>query len=173
MVTPQALTQLKAFARQDGAFLSVIWLASLLCMFKCPNTTWGPLLMLTTPFFIIWRLTAFRENILDGEISFRRALAYCCYVFFYASLLFALGQYLYFEFLDNGSFMQILDNSVELLKPVYIEQGFSGEELDLALKTIRLMKPIDLVFTFMTYNLFVGAIMSMLLAIVGKRIKRK
>lgn len=173
MVTPQALRQLKAFARQDGAFLSLIWLASLFCMFKCPDTTWGPLLMFTTPFFIMWRLTAFRENILYGEISFRRALAYCCYVFFYASLLFALGQYLYFQFIDNGAFIQVLDSSVERLKPVYAEQGFSSEELDLALKTITLMKPIDLVFTFMMYNLFIGASLSMLIAIFGKRGKRK
>lgn len=172
MITAQSLVQLKAFARQDGAILAVVWCASMWCLFKWTETSWGPLLMLSTPFFITWRLQSFRDNALDGFISFRRALAYSCYVFFYASLIFALGQYLYFAFLDKGSFLNMLTESINLLKPLYKEKGIEAQDLDLALKTIKMMKPIDMVFTFMMNNLFIGAMASPIIALIGKRSKR-
>lgn len=128
--------------------------------------------MLSTPFFITWRLQSFRNKALDGVISFRRALAYSCYVFFYASLLFALGQYLYFAYLDKGAFLDTLTESVNLIKPLYKSQGISATDLDTALKAVKMMKPIDLVFTFMMNNLFIGAIVSPLIALIGKKSKR-
>lgn len=169
MVTAQTIVQLKAFARIDGAILAVVWFASMWCLFKWTNTSWGPLLMLSTPFFIVWRLLAFRNNALDGVISFRRAFAYSCYVFFYASVLFALGQYIYFAYLDKGSFVQTITDSINLVKPLYKQNGISTEEMDIALKAIKLMKPIDLVFTFMMNNLLIGAFVSPLIALIGRK----
>ena len=169
MISAQTLVQLKAFARQDGAILGIVWFVSMWCMFKATNTSWGPLLMLSTPFFITWRLKVFRNSALEGVISFRRALAYTCYVFFYASLLFALGQYAYFAYLDKGSFMTLLTESVNMLKPYYKEQGVSTGDLDIALKAIKMMKPIDLVFTFMMQNLMIGAMVGPVIAFFCKK----
>lgn len=173
MVSQEALVQLKAFARQDGAILAVVWLASMWCLFKWTESTWGPLLMLSTPFFIVWRLKSFRDYALDGEISFRRGLAFSCYVFFYASLLFALGQYLYFRFLDNGAFLTLLGQTVEAMKPVYLQNGIKEQELATAMELVKQMKPTEWIFTFMTNNLFIGAIVSPLIALICKRSPKK
>ena len=173
MIDSKTLVQLKAFARQDGAILAVVWLASMWCMFKGSGSTWGPLLMLSTPFFVAWRLKSFRDGALEGVISFRRAFAYSCYVFFYASLLFALGQYLYFRFLDNGAFMTVVNQSLETLKPIYLQNGIKEKELTTAMELMKNMKPSEWVFTFMTNNLFIGAFVSPVIALIGKRnIKR-
>lgn len=169
MVSPQALVQLKAFARIDGAILAVVWFASMWFMFKMPDTVWGPALMLSTPFFLLWRLLSFRNNALDGVISFRRALAFTCYIFFYASILFALGQYVYFAYLDKGSFMQLLNESMNVMKPYYKAQGINMNDLDIALRTVKMMKPVDLTFTFMMNNLLIGALVSPLISLMGKR----
>lgn len=169
MISPQTLIQLKAYSRIDGAILAATWAISMWFMFKVTESIWGPILMLSTPFFIIWRLKEFRNKVLDGTISFRRALAYSCYVFFYASVLFALVQYIYFAYLDKGSFMQLLTQSINTLKPFYETQGVSANDLDIALKTMKMMKPIDLVFTFMMQNLMIGAMVSPVIALIVKK----
>lgn len=169
MITSESLIQVKAFARQDGLILSLVWLASMWLTIQTPTSAWGPMLMLSTPFFIAWRLQRFRDYALDGVISFRRGLLFSCYVFFYASLIFAVGQFLYFKFLDGGAFLQMLSDNVETLKPIYEEQGISGKDLDMALDVIKMMKPVDLTFTFMMYNLMVGGFVSPLIALFCKK----
>jgi hypothetical protein len=66
-----------------------------------------------------WRLSKFRNYALDGVISFRRALAYSWYTFFYASLLFAIAQFLYFRFLNNGVIASMLMQTANMMIPYY------------------------------------------------------
>ncbi len=165
--------QVKAFARIDGLILAAVWLLSMWLTLKQPESSWGLILMLSTPFFIGWRLKSFRDGALDGLISFRRGLCFSCYVFFYASLLFALGQLLYFKFLDNGSFMTMFTQGVEIMKPVYEQNKVSIAELDEALKMIQMMTPVDMIFVFMMQNLFIGAMASPLIALFYKRTELK
>ena len=115
MIKVSALVQLKAFARQDGLILAVAWLASFALIMFSPQTPYGNLLAIATPFIVGWRLTKFRDNALDGVVSFRRAFAYSCYTFFYASLVFAMGQYIYFRFIDNGQMSNILTATMKEL----------------------------------------------------------
>ena len=77
----ESLKQLKAFARQDGAILALVWIVSFLFTVKLPQSMAGNVLTLSTPLVVAWRLRAFRNNALDGEISYRRALAYSWYTF--------------------------------------------------------------------------------------------
>ena len=72
MVRPEDIMQVKAFARQDGAFLSLLWIASFACIVFATGSSIGNLLMIATPFFVGWRLISFREDALDGIIAFRR-----------------------------------------------------------------------------------------------------
>lgn len=169
MITPESLIQLKAFARQDGLLMGLIWLASMWFTFQSPETSWGPILLFSTPLFIYWRMQSFRDNALDGHISMRRSVAFSCYIFFYASLIFALGQYAYFKWLDNGMFMQLIETSINTMKPIYSQQGIDGKELDLVAKTIKMMKPADLTFMFMMQNLCIGAMISPILSLFCKR----
>ncbi len=99
----------------------------------------------------------------------RRSVAFSCYIFFYASLIFALGQYAYFKWLDNGMFMQLIETSINTMKPIYSQQGIDGKELDLVAKTIKMMKPADLTFMFMMQNLCIGAMISPILSLFCKR----
>ena len=85
MIRIETLVQLKAFARQDALLLALVWTASFACMTIVQAGIIGNLLALATPFVVGWRLTKFRDHALYGYISFRRAFAYCAYVFFYAS----------------------------------------------------------------------------------------
>ena len=105
-MTPEEFHQLKAFARQDGALLSVLWIGSFACyILGIANPLLGTLallLILVSPIFAANRLRHFRDGAREGVISFRRGYAYTALVFFYAAVLLAAAIYIYFAFIDNG-----------------------------------------------------------------------
>ncbi len=163
--------QVKAYARQDGLILSLVWLASMWLVIQRPESSWGSLLMLCTPFYIAWRLKTFRDKILDGLISFRRAFCFSCYIFLYSSIVFALGQYLYFRFLDNGKFLSLFRQAAAMLKTLYEQNNMSVENIDMGEKVLEMMSPMQLVLYFMMQNLMIGAVLSLLLALLYKKSK--
>ncbi len=166
-ITP--LIQVKAFARQYGLFMAGLWIASFLSIMLMPGTPLGNLLALATPFLMGYLLIRFRNYALNGEISFRRGLALSVYTFFYASLIFAVFQYVYFRYLDNGAMMNMLLSSMKMLEPVYTANGMSKHELDMGLAAIQQLSPIELAFVFLMQNLFFGVLISFPVALVCRR----
>ena len=76
-MTPPEYIQLKAFARIDGALLSLLFVAAFACyVVGLKSPVYGLLALLTivlTPVFVVVRLKRFRDEALLGKISFRRA----------------------------------------------------------------------------------------------------
>lgn len=173
MIKLENFMQLKAFARQDALMLSLLWAVSFACVTIVKAGAFGNLLALATPFIIAWRLTKFRDQILDGAISFRRAFAYGVYTCFYASLIFALVQFAYFRFLDNGAFAGLITESMKILTPIYEQNGMSKADIDNSISAISMLTPIEWAFMFMMQNIFIGAVMSLPIAAVCKRAARK
>ena len=169
MTISQALSQLKAFARQDGAIVALTWTASFALTLLSSQTPYGSLLAIATPFIIGWRLIKFRNYALDGIISFRRALAYSWYTFFYAAVLFAVVQYLYFKFLDHGVLIQLMNETAQILIPIYKAQGLQETEIQNAIAMFGSLTPIQLAFMFMMQNIFIGLVLSLPIAAVCMR----
>ena len=169
MITPATLSQLKAFARQDGLLLALFWTASFAMTMLAPQSIWGNVLALATPFFMGWRLCTFRDVALDGEISFRRGVAHGIYSVFYASLVFALVQYVYFRFLDHGTFMGIMNDGVKVIEEVYRQQGLDASELTRSIEAMREVTPVQWAFMLMLQNIFVGSLLALPVAAVCKR----
>lgn len=111
MVNIQDIIQLRAFARQDGAILGLVWIVSFACTMLAFNSNSGllsitsNLLALSTPFVVGMRLKSFRDQALDGNISFKRGLAYCLNTFFNATILLTIVQFLWFKYMDISAFM--------------------------------------------------------------------
>lgn len=171
MINVQTLIQLKAFARIDGLWLALLWTSSFACLMYPPLNILGNLLLLMTPVLMTWRVIKFRNYALDGSISYRRAFAYGCYMTFYASLIFAMVQCLYFQFLDNGHFVQLLNQSVEELKTIDTRNTNYWSNLQQSIEMMRSVSPIELAFMFMMQNLFIGTLTSTIVAIFGKKKK--
>lgn len=91
------------------------------------------------------------------------------YVFIYASLVFALVQYAYFQFLDNGAFAELITTTMKQVAPVYEQNGVSKEEIKSSMDLITMITPVQWAFMFMMQNLFIGAIISLPIALIGKR----
>lgn len=173
MIRIEDFMQLKAFARQDGMALAALWIASFACMTVLPAGALGNLLALATPFLVAWRLIHFRDAVLDGKVSFRRSFAFAFYTFVYASLVFALVQYAYFRFLDQGAFASAIVESLRRLAPVYLQSGISQAQIDDSINVVSMLTPVQWAFMFLMQNLAIGAIVSVPIAAVCRRSRQK
>lgn len=165
----EALKQVRAFARQDGVILWLVWLVSFAMLRLSPQMALGNLLVLSTPFVVAWRLKVFRDDALDGAISFRRGLVYSFYTFFYASLLFGISQYVYFRFLDHGVLINFMTSAIDQFTPNYLNMGMTQQDVSLTKELLRTSTPIQLAFFFMMQNLLLGGLMSIPIAAVCMR----
>lgn len=169
MINVPTLIQLKAFARIDGLWLALLWTASFLSMMYMPKSALSSLLMFATPLFMLWQLVKFRNHALNGVISYTRALAYGCYCVFYASLLFALVQTAYFQFLDGGRFIQTMSQTLQAMEGVYQQSGIDIKQARETVDLMGTLKPIELAIAFMTQNVLLGALLSAVVAAIGMK----
>lgn len=165
-MTATEYIQLKAFARVDGLWVAVLWISSFLFyLVGLSRPTYGivaMLLILSVPFVLGLLLRRYRNDVLDGIISFARGWGYTVLTCFYGSLLFGIAVYAYFSYLDNGYLFATLDQMIKSpeMAPV-VEQGNLGTMLSQSLEQMRAMRPIDLALNLMMS----GVMASMLLAL--------
>lgn len=163
---------MKAFARIDGALLGLIWVISFACFIgNFHNPMWGLAwfgLIFITPFFVGFRIDKFRRNVLDGAISFRRALGYSMFTFIYSSLILAIAQYIYFQFMDNGfvsgQYISLFSNPQ--YKALFKASGITGKEMSAALDMLTNFRPIDFAVQGLFSNIAVGFLLSLPIALV-------
>ena len=173
MTAPEYI-QLKAFARQDGVLLALLWVASfLLYIMGMSNQILGlaaVILMLYTPFFVGARLGKFRDYGREGKISFRRGYAYTVLVFFYGGVLFAVAQYIYFAFMDQGflvSQFSKMMNTVEARQ--MLQQYGMAEMMDESLQQMTATRPIDYALNMLTINISLGFILGIPISLLKQR----
>ncbi len=164
--------QLRAYARYDGIYLGVIWVASFACligMSAFPQLSMLSMaIALTTPFFVGMQLKKYRDEGLDGRLTFSRGLLYCFRVFLNAALLFAVAQWAYMQFIDNGRLAGMLqsifiqDDAQVILK----QAGIKAEELVAAFADVS---PLQFALTYLVENVAIGVFLSLPIAAVMKK----
>ena len=155
MINFNAITQTKAFARQDGVFLSMLWMITFALVVYLPKTDLGGLLIFSTPLFVAWRMIRFRNYALDGIMSYRRALVYCFYTFFYASLLFGVA-------------LGVMSSAVFQMMPLYKQNGVSTQQLTDGLAMLEQLTPMELSFLIFIYGIMIGWFCSIFIAFFAK-----
>lgn len=173
MTAPEYI-QLKAFARIDGLVLSVVWLVSFCCyILGITSPLYGLLAMglaLATPIIVGSRLRRFRDKGLDGSISFLRAWAYVILVFFYGGLLFAVGQFVYFAYVDHGYLLLTISDVLSVPETAEaLKQMGMTEQVDEALQMMGTMRPIDIVLSILTNNILLGILIGLPIAALMRK----
>ena len=177
MATNEEYRQFTAFARIDGAIVGVMWIVSFICMV---GEVENPLLGLAGMAFGVYslvvaglRLRKFRNNVLGGGITFGKAMLYSIMTFFYATLLFAMAQYVYFQFIDHGylvnQYVALLSKpeSARLATELY---GMDAKQMIAILEnTMGAMRPIDIAFQFLTLNVILSIFASLPIAALVRR----
>lgn len=180
MATREEYEQLKAFARIDGAIVGGLWILSFAFFIgEFYNPVFGFVSLVVGTFSLVLaalRLRKFRDNVLDGIISFRRALLYSMLTYFYAALLMAAAQFIYFQFIDQGFLISQYEaitqtkEFAEMLK-VY---GERPDEMKLAMDNIASLRPIDIALQFLSTNIILGFVLSLpIAAMLKSRYKRR
>ena len=178
MISSEELVQFKAFALRDGAYMGVLWVVSFAC-FVCSQSQ--PFMSLAfdlsivmIPYLAFFFVRHYRDDILGGFISFRRAWAYVARVFLYATLILAITQWAYFQFIDGGALVTGMINTVnsDEFAPVLEAYKMSRKELIDQLQLISEARPIDFAFTFIWLNVFAGLIIGWIVALFTKRTKK-
>lgn len=180
MTTREEYEQLRAFARIDGAIVGGLWIVSFAFFigeFSYPVL--ANLALLAGVASIVTatlRLKRFRDNVLDGVITFGRALLYGMLVYFYASLLMAAAQFVYFQFIDQGFLMTQYATIVSTpeFKSMIKAYGMRPEDTDLIIDNISALRPIDIALQFFSLNIIMGFFVSLPVAVMLKsKYKRK
>ena len=173
MTAPEYI-QLKAYARQDGFFLALLWIAcfagyiiGLTSQFMALASM---LMVITTPFFVANRLKKFRDEGREGVISFGRSYAYTIFVFFYGAVLLAVAQYLYFAYMDNGylvnSFAKMMTSEEGRMM---LEQYGMTKMVDESLAEMAATRPIDYALNILTINISLGFILGVPIGLIMQR----
>lgn len=173
-MTPAEYVQLKAFARQDGAFLSLLWIGSFFCYlhgFTHPFMGMAAvLLLIASPFFAANRLRHFRDEAREGVISFLRAYAYTVLIFFYAGLLLCAAVYVYFAFMDKGYLVGMLTDILHSEQGRQMVQTYGlGPEMEEGLKAMSDMRPIDYALNMLSVNISAGLLLGLPIAALMQR----
>lgn len=163
-MTPEEYKQLKAFARQDGALLSLLWIGAMACYIKGLTSPMmamaAMLLIIVSPFYAANRLRHFRDEAREGIISFMRAYGYTVFTYFYGGLLLSAAVFVYFHFLDDGyllgQLMSILNT--EAGRQVVSAYGMS-QEISQSLEELSKMRPIDYALNMLTVIITTGFIL--------------
>ena len=173
-MTPAEYVQLKAFARVDGAKVAVLWICSFAFYVIGLNTPLyaivALLLMVVTPFFVARKLRRFRDEDLNGVISLLRGWAFFILVFFYASILLASAQYVYFAYMDNGYLLSMFSKTISSAEAKQaLEQTGMMQQVTESLKQMAAMRPIDYALNVLTMNITIGIVLGLPVAALMRR----
>ena len=166
--------QLRAYARADGLKLFLLWLASFACYMAGLRSPGLGLvafvLALATPFLVTRLLRHFRDDGLQGIISFGRGWGYVVFLFFYASLLFAVAQFVYFNWMDKGYFIDSITQMFsDPTSAAAMKQMGMSATLDQAVQSMQAMRPIDMALNILTSNLLIGCLVALPIAAICRR----
>jgi hypothetical protein len=175
MTAPEYI-QLKAYARQDGFFLALLWIASfssyIMGLSNQILAMAAILMAVMSPFFVANRLKKFRDEGREGVISFGRSYAYTIFVFFYGAVLLAVAQYLYFAYMDNGylvnSFAKMMTTDEGKM---VLEQYGMTQMVDESLTEMAATRPIDYALNILTINISLGFILGVPIGLIMQRRK--
>ncbi len=175
MITSSEYTQLKAFARQDGFLIGLLWIATLGCLVGSmtdPNWQIGFVAgFCLTPYLAYKRLQNYRDNVVERNISYRRGFVFLTMAMFYASLIIAAATFAYFYFLDKGLMLTTLQHNMSMpeLREAFKQAGMPLSELDKEVQMMAQTRPIDIAFSILCNAIISSTILSAFIALFGRK----
>jgi hypothetical protein len=127
-------------------------------------------LILATPFFVGSRVRHFRDDGLQGTISFLRGWAYTILMFFYGGLLLALALWAYLTYMDQGYLLKSIHEAMTAPETAEaIKQMGMSEQIEQSLTMMSEMRPIDMALNMLTTTIMAGVVIGLPIAAIIKR----
>lgn len=163
--------ELKAKASTEGFFVGILWLfafSSYILQFSAPSMTFVAMAVSASSVILtISRLRRYRNSFLD-ELPFFKAFVYSLLVYFYASLIMALGQWVYFQFIDQGYLMSEYTKQLDTPEIKEMLKGMTelkSEDVKMMLEQVASLRPIDIAMQFLSSNILLSVILSIATAL--------
>ena len=96
--------------------------------------------------------------------------------YFYAALLMAAAQFVYFQFIDQGFLLSQYDavTQTQEFKDMLNVYGIRPDEMKLAMDNIAALRPIDIALQFLSTNIILGFAVSLpIAAMLKSKYKRR
>lgn len=158
------------YATFCGTLMGLFWLAKFTLI---PLGMVMPLLMflflvlsICVPFVAYAMARNFRNRYCGGVMNFGEAWLFLFLTFLYASLLTAMGYYIYFRFIDGGFILNALEETVNEFVATLpqIQREQMGAQMRELIHAQRSLTPITIALQQMSQNLMLGAIMALIIA---------
>lgn len=175
--SPTVYSTLRTEASRGGLTIGLLWLVSFVLVTSAfDDPSLGLLGNMCALFSVIHCVRLVRRRRSECEsLTFVQCLWYIWLTCFYAALLTTFGQYLYFQWIDNGRFVQgftrILQDPAyrESLQKMYPE-GFNFDEVTRAASALTVR---DIVMQLLLTNLFCTTVVAFVAAVLGMLGKAK
>lgn len=167
MIERAVMTRYATFC---GTLMGLFWLAKFTLV---PLGIIMPLLMflflalsLCVPFIAYAMARNYRNRYRAGVIGFGEAWLFLFLIFLYASLLTAMGYFIYFRFIDGGFILNSLEEMVNefLASLPQLQRDQFGTQMKELINAQRSLTPITIALQQMSQNLMIGAIMALIIA---------
>ena len=163
-------TTLSRYTKRYGSIMGLFWLAKFALIpagFAYPNLILLFLgLTLCVPFIVAYWGVNYRKREFLEDVSYGRMWSFIFLIYFYASLLAALGHYIYFRFIDGGFMLQAMEEMVrDFVATLPADQGGEIEsQMSLMIEQQRQLTPIETAMNQLSQNLLVGMVMAFIIA---------
>ncbi len=168
----------RAYASQYGAIVGLCWIISFLSYMGGLTTPFLAdigLIMGIASVFVAGNIIRFyhnaRQSLTFGQAWWMAITLYLC-----ATLLTAVVQYIYFEYMDHGTLAKTYEQMLtapeyqELLQQVLPQSNDTNLIQDM-IDLLYSITPIQMTFQLLVYNLFLGLFLSVPTALLGRRKK--
>lgn len=114
-------------------------------------------LMLVIPYLIFFIQRKYRQEYCNGLISYKEALLFGLYLFFFASLILGLGQYIFYQFINPDYLSNAFNQSLQIIE----KTGFGEQIIDEAIKQ-GVPSPIATTFQGIVLNTLIGFLLALI-----------
>ena len=176
-----------SYAMNFGAVVGLYYIGKF-CLFPLSlYSTMAALLFLgltvVVPFLIYRLVKRYRDQYCGGKIDFSRAFTFSMLIMAFGSLLVAAAYYIYFAFIDNGTMVGAVVQSIEQLQAVDLStlEGANAEAIaqfdqyievmQQTVAQLQAMSPIDITMGMLSNNVSWSVILSLPIALVVKNLK--
>lgn len=160
-------------AMQKGTMLGVVWSIMYLLLFAGTANMFAISLCLTlymaSPFIAARLAIKYRREECNNQISYLQALIFLIYMYICATLLTTFVTYIYFAFIDGGTFFMTLQNMLEEVARTAGTDELLAQQIEQTNKIIEQTTTNNLVWQVMNNNLISSTIMPIIIAVFVKR----
>lgn len=160
-------------AMQCGTLLGLLWIAMYTsCIAGFANPFFVLLFMalnIASPFYAGYMAIKYRRTECNNILPYSKAFLFVLTMYICASMLSALAHFIYFEFFDNGYFVQLLMEIKKLLDSDPQQFGQLSKDFNDTITLLTGDGMNNMVLNILTSNISNGTLLSLIIAIFVKR----